>query len=142
MPAIRPVELSNRLAQDPAPLVIDLRSPEEFADGTIPGARNLPYSDDLAARFGQEIGRSTSVVFVCTWGHKSAIACIGLRRHGLRDMRYLDGGMEAWGLAAMPVERGLRAAAGFGRGAVPAEPRSEEPDRRRAASGDAMSDAP
>ena len=43
-------------------------SPAEFETGTIPGARNLPWSDGIAETIAARVPRSTPVVFVCAWG--------------------------------------------------------------------------
>ncbi|HVO29927.1 MAG TPA: rhodanese-like domain-containing protein [bacterium] len=105
MSAIRPKELEALLAKRPAPIVIDLRSRAEFEAGSIAGARNLPWADDLAARLAGELERTTPIVVVCAWGHRSVVASIALRREHFRDVRFLDGGMESWGLAGLPIVR-------------------------------------
>jgi 3-mercaptopyruvate sulfurtransferase SseA len=45
--AIPPDELARRIASGDAPLILDVRTPEEFVDGHLPGARNIPH-DALA----------------------------------------------------------------------------------------------
>ena len=105
MSALKPTELSSKLAGTPPPLVIDLRSPEEFAAGSIPGAKNLPWSPECAEQIAARVPRATGVVFICAWGHRSAVATIALRREGFRHVAYLEGGLEAWGLAGFSLER-------------------------------------
>lgn len=105
MSAIRPKELERLLAQSPAPVVIDLRTRAEFEAGTIAGARNLPWADDLAERLAAELDRATPIVVLCAWGHRSVVASIALRREHFRNVRFLDGGLESWGLAGLPIVR-------------------------------------
>jgi phage shock protein E len=57
---ITPQELQGQHAAPLAPLVIDVRGPEEYAAGHIAGARNIP-ADQVAARLA-EISRSRPVV--------------------------------------------------------------------------------
>lgn len=107
MSAIRPQDLHAALSETPSPLVIDVRSAAEFAAGTIAGARNLPWSDGLAERLASELPRDVRVIFVCGWGHRSVVATIGMRREGFRNVAFLDGGLEAWGLAGKPLVRAI-----------------------------------
>ena len=106
MSAIRPNQLQALQAEQPQTILIDLRTPGEFEAGTIPGARNLPWSDGLAETIAARVPRSTPVVFVCAWGHRSVVASISLRRQGFTTVAYLEGGLESWGLSGMTVERG------------------------------------
>ena len=106
MAAVRPQELMSALSQHPAPFVVDVRSREEFVGGSIPGARNLPWSDELADALARELPRDARIVFVCAWGHRSVVASIAMRRHGFRHVGFLEGGLEAWGLAGQPLGSG------------------------------------
>ena len=51
-PSIAPSELSARRVSGNAPVVIDVRTPEEYAAGHIPGARNIPF-DQVAERISE-----------------------------------------------------------------------------------------
>ena len=103
MSAIRPNELAQVLSQEPRPIVIDVRSPEEFSCGSIPGSRNLPWSDELADILTRDLPKEARIVFVCAWGHRSVVASISMKRHGFRHVGFLEGGLEAWGLAGKPI---------------------------------------
>lgn len=106
MAAINPFELSRRTGEEPALVVVDVRDAREFAGAHISGAWSRPLDEALASRLAAEIGdRGRPVVFVCAWGHRSAIASIALQREGFRNVSYLDGGLESWGRAALPVVR-------------------------------------
>lgn len=107
MPAIKPFELKTRIENEPTLVVVDVRDAADFRRATLPGARNAPFDESMAGRVAQSIGdRARPVVFVCAWGHRSAVAAIALRREGFRDVSYLEGGLEAWGLSAQPVSAG------------------------------------
>lgn len=135
MAALRPSQLKARLEADARVVVVDVRDSGHYAEGTVPGAWSLPYEEGVAARLARELDRRRPVVFVCGWGHRAAIASIALKREGFKDVAFLEGGLEAWGLAALPVER-PRGEARTGTVAP-----SAERERRRAAAGDAESDA-
>lgn len=76
-------------------LLVDVRSPQEFAAGHIEGARNIPI-DTLSARLG-ELGppASTTVVVYCQSGGRSTQAARTLRDAGFTSVHNL-GPMSAW----------------------------------------------
>lgn len=96
-PAISVDELAARIAAGDAPLVVDVRTPEEFSAGHVPGALNIPY-EQLAGRIG-ELGvehRDREIVVYCESGRRAAEAESALRRAGFRGLRHLEGDMIAW----------------------------------------------
>lgn len=74
--------------------LIDVRQPEEVADGTLPGAVNIPL-DDLPARVG-ELDSGRRVVLLCRSGGRSTQAAQFLTSSGFGDVVNLAGGMLAW----------------------------------------------
>ena len=92
---IRPAELNQRIKQHDRMLLLDVRSPEEYAqDGHITGSRLLPLPM-LATRL-DELPRDMPIVCVCRSGNRSRVACEMLLRHGFHDVTNLVGGMMAW----------------------------------------------
>lgn len=76
-------------------IVVDVRSPEEFAEAHVEGARNIPASD-LAGRV-DDLRAAELVVTVCTkGGGRSEGAAAALRALGLPNVRFLEGGTLAW----------------------------------------------
>ena len=61
-PSISPVELQARRESEAAPVVIDVRSAEEYASGHIPGAVNLPH-DHVIGGIGGTAGPNLDTVF-------------------------------------------------------------------------------
>ena len=83
----------SRLGHDV--LVVDVRSPEEYAQAHVEGAINIPI-DTLEAR-AEEIPESALVVTVCgKGGGRSERAAEQLRLRGLASARSLCGGTQAW----------------------------------------------
>lgn len=79
--------------------LLDVRTEEEFADGHIPGSRNIPL-DELRERVG-EIG-TARVVVICQVGQRGHTATLLLSELGF-DAKNLDGGFETW--RHSPAER-------------------------------------
>ena len=102
---IQPSELAERIAAGTAPVILDVRSPEEFAEGHLPGARNVPY-DALADRLGElGIASDTEVVAYCQSGRRAAIAAGVLHDGGYINVRDLSGHWQGWREAGLPVEQ-------------------------------------
>lgn len=93
-----PEELRNQ--QDRVQLV-DVREPEEWQAGRIPGARWIRM-DELVERRG-ELDADQPVVTVCRSGSRSGQMAELLAGRGYRAEN-LDGGMQAWAQAGLPVQ--------------------------------------
>jgi len=67
-------------------LLIDVRTPEEFADGHIDGAINIPYeeTDALAAAIGAD--KQRPVVVYCRSGHRAGLAKTELEKEGFGNI--------------------------------------------------------
>lgn len=80
--------------------LLDVRTPEEFASGSIPGALNIPL-DSLRDRIG-EIPVDRKITVFCQVGLRGYIACRILSAKGLPDCSNLSGGYETYQLATVP----------------------------------------
>ena len=77
-------------------VVLDVRSPEEFAKGHIPGAVNVDiHSPDFAAKAAQ-FDKKQPILVNCHAGSRGAIASAELARLGFKTVCNLDGGLAAW----------------------------------------------
>ncbi|HEX5064755.1 MAG TPA: rhodanese-like domain-containing protein [Myxococcota bacterium] len=86
------------------PFVLDVRTPEEFASGHVPGARNIPI-DELASRTGElEAQRQREVVVYCERGSRARKAADALVAAGFTDVKLLAGHMSGWRDAGLPTE--------------------------------------
>jgi rhodanese-related sulfurtransferase len=100
---IRGDDLVGLLGTDAAPLLLDVRSREEFAEGHIPGAVNIPY-DELPERLEELAGhRDDGIVVYCRTGRRAKIAEATLVEAGFADVRDLAGHMTEWREARRPV---------------------------------------
>jgi uncharacterized membrane protein YdjX (TVP38/TMEM64 family)/rhodanese-related sulfurtransferase len=104
-PMLEVVELQQRLAQTDAPLVLDVRSAQEFAgeQGHIPGATNIPL-EDLAQRLPELADfQERPVAIVCRTDKRSAKAARLLAGQGFADLHVVRRGMSAWHAAGLAV---------------------------------------
>jgi rhodanese-related sulfurtransferase len=95
---VEPGDLGDRLARRSAPIVIDVRGPDEFSGplGHIPHARNMPVGK-LRDRL-HELGslKDKEIVLVCRTDRRSGASSAVLRKAGFRNVQVLRGGMERW----------------------------------------------
>ena len=94
--------LASLKADAQAPFVLDVRTPDEYAAGYVPGAVNIPY-DQLASRIA-EVPKDREVVVYCRSGRRSEIAGQVLAGNGYTKLEHLQGDMQGWQAAQRPVD--------------------------------------
>ncbi|NKB89332.1 MAG: rhodanese-like domain-containing protein [Acidobacteria bacterium] len=101
---ITPDELQQRIEDGSAPLILDVRRPDEFAEGHLPGAMHIPY-DELADRL-EEMGieLDEEVVVYCRSGRRAGVAESVLHEAGYTNIRDLEGHWLGWSEAGRPSE--------------------------------------
>lgn len=82
--------------------VIDVREPEEWATGHLPGARSFPLGQ--LQRNPDAIEHAKRVLFVCARGGRSRAAAELFEARGHVEVYDLEGGTSAWTAAGLPVE--------------------------------------
>jgi rhodanese-related sulfurtransferase len=75
-------------------VIIDVRSPEEFAKGAIPNAINIPV-DEIRSRMG-EIPKDKAIRIYCQAGLRGYLAQRILMQNGINDILNLSGGYQLW----------------------------------------------
>jgi adenylyltransferase/sulfurtransferase len=90
---ISPRELRQRMARNDALFLLDVRTPEAFAQWNLGG--HLIPAEQVAARL-EEMDRSREIVVICSVGTRSQSVAEFLRAHGFSRVRNLRGGLHAW----------------------------------------------
>ena len=90
-------ELQRWLAGEGAPIVVDVRGPDEFDGplGHIEGACNIPLGE-LPAHINMLGAEGRPLVMVCLTDKRSSQAAADLAGAGLRNIAVLRGGMKNW----------------------------------------------
>ena len=84
-------------------VIVDVRTPEEFAAGHLRDAKNIPLAD-FGTRIGElEKSKGKSIVVVCQTGARADKAVRLLQGAGFEDVVALDGGLAAWHAASLPT---------------------------------------
>jgi hypothetical protein len=102
VPTMSPDRLVTELMTSHPPLILDVRSAEEFAEGHLPGAVNVAYTD-LEKRFDQ-FDQSQDIVVYCVAGIRAAKALKILQSHGFSHLWHLDGDYAGWVNAGRRIE--------------------------------------
>jgi phage shock protein E len=85
--------------------VLDVRTPEEYAEGHVDGATNIDfYAADFADQVA-ELDRDQEYVVYCRSGNRSSQATALMAEQGFTAVNDVDGGIVAWEAAGLPVAR-------------------------------------
>ena len=96
--------LLERQSKHPKHLVVlDVRTPQEYAEGHVPGAVNVPH-DQLASRLA-EVPKDKDVVLYCKSGRRAGIAADVLAANGYTRLSHLEGDMNAWVEKGRPIAK-------------------------------------
>ena len=102
--SIEPKALGDRIAwADRALVVLDVRTPAEYAEGHVPGAINIP-NGELAARVAELTdAKGRDIVVYCRSGVRAAQAINVLDKAGFKRLFHLQGDYNRWTEEQRPV---------------------------------------
>ena len=95
-------EFSQKITE-PDVIILDVRTPEEFASGHIEGALNIDFN---SGNFANEITRlnpSENYAIYCRSGSRSGQAASIMHKAGFHDVSNLNGGVIDWTNAGLPL---------------------------------------
>ncbi|MFN4231592.1 rhodanese-like domain-containing protein [Thermus sp.] len=90
-------------AVDQGAVVVDVRTPQEFAEGHVPGAINLPV--EAVAQWADTLPKDKPVYLYCRSGNRSRQAAEYLKRKGYANLYNLEGGILAIQREGFPLVR-------------------------------------
>ena len=103
IPEQPPAELKKRLDAGESVVVIDVRDPDEYRDGSIEGANNISRGF-LEFRIGAAAAdQSTPIVLYCQTGLRSMLAAKALHDLGYTNVTNLQGGFQRWAQSGLGV---------------------------------------
>ncbi len=106
-PQLTPLELWERIERGDDLVIVDARTPEEYARGSLPGAWSVP-GGELVVRIAELVRHpETTIVVHCGGRTRSYIGAESLRRMQLANpVVVLENGTMGWELAGLTLERG------------------------------------
>ncbi|MEH6547544.1 MAG: rhodanese-like domain-containing protein [Sneathiella sp.] len=84
-------------------IILDVRTPEEFNSGHVEGAINIDYHGSEFAKLIGELDADQHYLLYCRSGFRSGRTLPLMIRAGLTKISHLDGGMNTWNAAGLPV---------------------------------------
>lgn len=99
------IEEFEKMAAKKKNMVVDVRTPEEVAEGHLAGSLNINF---LGENFAQEIetlNKKKTYLIYCRTGNKSRKAADLMEKAGFKRVYMLDGGITAWNQAGKPIEK-------------------------------------
>jgi phage shock protein E len=100
---VNATEALEAMRARPDLVVIDVRTPAEFAEGHIEGALNIDYRN---ANFSTEIAKldgSQDYIIHCRSGHRSKASLEKFKEQGFSHIIHMDGGILGWNKANLPT---------------------------------------
>ncbi|MDE6322023.1 MAG: rhodanese-like domain-containing protein, partial [Muribaculaceae bacterium] len=102
---ISPEEFQSRLTTDPKAYLLDVRKPDEFAEGHLAGAHLIDWLDnDIFKLKAKDLDKSKTIYIYCRSGRRSNDAARYLSKHGYKVVD-MDGGILSWDAHGLPIER-------------------------------------
>ncbi|HML24287.1 MAG TPA: rhodanese-like domain-containing protein [Aggregatilinea sp.] len=111
---IKAEDLNVKLTEAAPDMLIDVRTPDEWATGYIAGAVHMPLGELMSYANDLPEDKAADIVIYCASGHRGNMAATMLRTLGYTNVLNLSGGIKAWQSAGLPIE-----------GAAPAEESAE-----------------
>lgn len=98
---ITPLEAKSLIETRKDLLLVDVRSPEEFQGGTLPGATLIPFWDFAKGRY--DLPKDKPILLICAVGGRSLACGQLLASQGYREVYNLKGGLDAWVQQRVPL---------------------------------------
>lgn len=100
--AVRVGDVEEAVASDDVPVLLDVRTVDEYTEGHIEGAINIPLNE-LTANLDLLPDLEAEIIVYCGSGHRSAVAMGALNLLGYDNAVSLLGGVSAWMNAELPI---------------------------------------
>ena len=103
---VRVVDVSTYETQlkEPNVQLIDVRTPEEFAEGHIANAKNINITGEDFDEQVASLDKSKPVMLYCKSGVRSAKASLRLKELGFENITDLEGGFSNWTQSGKPIK--------------------------------------
>jgi rhodanese-related sulfurtransferase len=86
-------------------VIVDVRTPEEFQQGHVPNAINVPLSEIIDNPAILLSSKAKPIVLYCRSGYRAGKAAEALQKDGYQNLSHLVGDMQGWIKAGLAVEK-------------------------------------
>lgn len=99
------VKEAIKMTEDKDLVILDVRTPEEFAQGHLPKAQNINYYDESFVQQLEGLARDKEYLVYCHSGGRSTKTLHLMEKNGFKMVHNLEGGISAWKFAEGKVEK-------------------------------------
>jgi rhodanese-related sulfurtransferase len=103
---LKPKAFAEKLNQFEEEIILDVRADWEYQSGHLSKAININYDGDDFESDIARLDRNKPYFLYCYSGGRSTLAAKAMRKLGFKEIYELDGGIEAWIEAKLPVTKG------------------------------------
>lgn len=96
------IEFSQKIKENPSATVVDVRTPEEFANGHIQNALNIDWRNEHFQNQISKLDKTKPIYVYCLSGGRSAAAAANMRQNGFTQVYELVGGITNWRASSLP----------------------------------------
>ena len=100
--SLSPQEARGLIASRKDLVLVDVRSPEELYEGSIPGSQLMPFGE--LARGSMTLPAGHPLLLICAVGGRSYAVGQYFSGKGFREIYNLAGGISAWKAAGLPLQ--------------------------------------
>lgn len=94
-----------REANTKSVVIVDVRTPQEFQQGHVPNAINVPLSEIIENPAILKSSKEKAIVLYCRSGYRAGKAAEALQKEGHQNLRHLEGHMQSWSDTGLSVEK-------------------------------------
>ncbi len=102
---LAPQAFADKVKTAPDGALIDVRTAEEYATGHLAGAKNIDWNGGHFQHMVMSLDKNKPVFVYCLKGGRSASAAEAMRSMGFKEVYELEGGIEKWQAAKLPVSK-------------------------------------
>lgn len=84
-------------------VILDVRIPQEVAEGHLAGAKNIDVQDELFQQNIEQLDKNKTYLLYCRSGKRTAVAGAKMKAAGFKKVYMLDGGITSWKEKGKPV---------------------------------------
>jgi rhodanese-related sulfurtransferase len=93
---LSPTDFKKKVEATTNPVIVDVRTPEEYSDGHLSSAINIDWDGDHFDQQIEALDKNASVFVYCYGGGRSSGAAKEMRKQGFKNVYDLKGGFGAW----------------------------------------------
>ena len=99
-------QLQQLMKKDTQVVLLDVRTVEEFEDGHIPNAVNIPHKELEQRLVELAESEDTQIVIYCRSGRRAEVAKQVLLKNGFNHLDHLIGDFNGWTSSELPIKKG------------------------------------